>query len=269
LTRDWEAYHALVAAALEDAADVVEVGCGDGAVAPFPWRLFPHIRLPGIDPDPAAARHPFAERVLAPQASGRWPLEDHCADLLLARYVLEHVERPEPFLAEARRVLRPGGRFLFLTPNRLHPAAMASRLPAVSLKRRILRATRGVDEEDVFPTWYRLNTAGRSPGCSIGRASGRCGWKRGSWSPARIWRSAGPAAGRRGRTSRPCGARAGALAGSYDHRRGDGPRSSNPHRSRNILKRGGILLSHSEGASPPRIWTSPPEIATMWHIAND
>ncbi len=172
LARDWEVYHALVAAALEDAAEVVEVGCGDGAVAPFPWRLFPHVRLLGLDPDPAAARHPFAERVLAPEASGRWPLEDHCADLLLARYVLEHVEHPEAFLAEARRVLRPAGRFLFLTPNRLHPAAMVSRCLPVSLKRRVLGATRGVDEEDVFPTWYRLNTAGE-----IARLLNRAGFR--------------------------------------------------------------------------------------------
>lgn len=157
-TKDWEAYHAVVAQALKHAECVAEVGCGDGAVAPFPWRLYPHVRLVGVDPDPAAARHPFAERVCPPEASGRWPLESHSVDLLLARYVLEHVEHPAEFLAEAARVLRPDGRFLFLTPNALHPAALASRCLPVELKRGILRKTRGVEEDDVFPTWYRLNT---------------------------------------------------------------------------------------------------------------
>ena len=38
---------------------------------------------------------------------------------------------------------------------------LASRLLPTSWKRRILRRTRGVDEEDVFPTWYRANTPRR------------------------------------------------------------------------------------------------------------
>ena len=158
LTKDWEAYHVLVAQALESVETALEVGCGDGAVAPFPWRLFPHVRLLGVDPDPTAASHPYAEQVFTPSASGSWPIESGSVDLLLARYVLEHVERPAAFLAEARRVLRPGGRFLFLTPNRLHPAVLASFWLPLRLKRRILQSTRGVETDDVFPTWYRMNT---------------------------------------------------------------------------------------------------------------
>lgn len=158
--KDWEAYHAVVASAVEHAETVVEVGCGDGAVAPFPWSVFPHVRLLGVDPDPAAARHPHAESVLEPTPDGCWPLPDRSAELVLARYVLEHVEHPTRFLAEVRRVLAPGGAFVFLTPNWLHPAALASRWLPVGWKRRILGATRGVDEDDVFPTWYRMNTAG-------------------------------------------------------------------------------------------------------------
>lgn len=157
--KDWEAYHVLVTRTLESVDTAVEVGCGDGAVAPFPWRLFPHVRLLGVDPDPAAARHPDAAVVQTPAPDGSWPFEDQCADIVLARYVLEHVEQPEVFLAETVRVLRPGGRFLFLTPNRLHPAALASRWMPVRLKRRILFETRGVEGDDVFPTWYRMNTA--------------------------------------------------------------------------------------------------------------
>jgi ArsR family transcriptional regulator len=42
------------------------------------------------------------------------PLEDGAVDLVLLSQALHHVERPEAALAEARRILRPGGRLLVL-----------------------------------------------------------------------------------------------------------------------------------------------------------
>ena len=66
-----------------------------------------------------------------------------------------------------RRVLKPGGRFVFLTPNVWHPAILTSHVLPVAVKRAILKRTMGVDEDDIFPTFYRLNR--RSLLASIGR----------------------------------------------------------------------------------------------------
>ena len=46
----------------------------------------------------------------------RWPVEDASVDLVLATETLEHIPDPAVFLAEARRVLRPGGRLLLTVP---------------------------------------------------------------------------------------------------------------------------------------------------------
>lgn len=46
----------------------------------------------------------------------RWPIEDASVDLVLATETLEHIPDPAVFLAEARRVLRPGGRLLLTVP---------------------------------------------------------------------------------------------------------------------------------------------------------
>ncbi len=43
------------------------------------------------------------------------PLEDGAADCVLSSQVLEHVAHPDAYLAEARRVLRPGGRLILST----------------------------------------------------------------------------------------------------------------------------------------------------------
>jgi SAM-dependent methyltransferase len=45
-----------------------------------------------------------------------WPVADASIDLVLATETLEHVRRPATFLAEARRVLRCGGRLVVTVP---------------------------------------------------------------------------------------------------------------------------------------------------------
>jgi SAM-dependent methyltransferase len=46
----------------------------------------------------------------------RWPIEDGSVDVVLATETLEHVPEPAVFLAEARRVLRAGGRIVLTVP---------------------------------------------------------------------------------------------------------------------------------------------------------
>jgi SAM-dependent methyltransferase len=47
----------------------------------------------------------------------RSSLPDACFDCVVAVEVLEHVERDDRFVAQVRRVLKPGGVFLMTTPN--------------------------------------------------------------------------------------------------------------------------------------------------------
>ena len=45
------------------------------------------------------------------------PLEDSSVDMAWSDYVLEHIEKPEVFLKEVHRVLKPGAAFFFRAPN--------------------------------------------------------------------------------------------------------------------------------------------------------
>lgn len=155
---DWQSYHAVIAAHLCPGMTVVEVGPGRGTIAPFPWHEHPGVTLVGLDPDPAAAGNPFLHRFEELVDGAPWPVHDSAADMVIARYVLEHVADPDDFMANVARILRPGGRFVFLTPNRAHPIMTASRLLPYALHVRLLALAKGADARDVFPTHYRANS---------------------------------------------------------------------------------------------------------------
>jgi SAM-dependent methyltransferase len=115
-------------------------------------------RLVGIDAVVAdVARHPYLhERVVGDIQ--RLPFEENSFSLLTARSVIEHIEAPAAFLGEVQRVLKPGGRFLFATPNyRYYQLFVASVTPEL-LKKRLVFFLEGRAEQDVFKTYYRMNT---------------------------------------------------------------------------------------------------------------
>ncbi len=91
----------------------------------------------------------------------RLPLADRQFDLALAIWVLEHVADPAATLGEIARVLRPGGRLIFLTPNRRHPLILANRLSQAlpQLQRRLVPALYGRDAADTFRVHYRANSS--------------------------------------------------------------------------------------------------------------
>jgi SAM-dependent methyltransferase len=93
-------------------------------------------------------------------ADGTAPFPDASFDLVASRWVLEHVADPVRFLAEVRRLLRPGGRFVSLTVNAGHYVALFSRLAQLlphTLKQRLTRRLYGRPDHDTFPACYRLN----------------------------------------------------------------------------------------------------------------
>lgn len=92
----------------------------------------------------------------------RLPLRPSCIDLVSANMVLEHLPEPEPVFREVSRVLRPGGYFVCITPNLLHPVFFVSRvLLTRNMRRSLAHALEGRAFSDIFPTFYRANTTSK------------------------------------------------------------------------------------------------------------
>ena len=93
--------------------------------------------------------------VLAPM--GTLPFPDETFDVVVCKWVLEHLEHPEADFAEMRRVLRPGGALVALTPNKYSIFTLISTVLSHRVKQILKGRMFGGHEEDTFPTWYRAN----------------------------------------------------------------------------------------------------------------
>lgn len=116
---------------------VVEIGAGAGPNAEY---FSTGVRWIAVEPNvhfhprlrEKAAQHGLALEIVGGTAE-RLPLEDASADAVVSTLVLCSVRDPAAALAEARRVLKPGGRFFFVE----HVAA-----PEGTPLRRLQRALR-------------------------------------------------------------------------------------------------------------------------------
>lgn len=113
----------------------------------------------GCDIDPAVENNPTLDRALVFQPDEPLPYEDDRFDLVISRYVFEHLPNPEWAASELARVTKPGGWVCVITPNKWGYVAIASRLIPNRVHARLLRFVQPHRKErDVFPTRYRLNT---------------------------------------------------------------------------------------------------------------
>lgn len=88
----------------------------------------------------------------------RIPIPDASVDLIMSRSVFEHLTDPESVYREFARVLKPGGRVVFLTANMWDYGTMVARLVPNRMHAKVVRMTEGRAEEDTFPVAYKTNT---------------------------------------------------------------------------------------------------------------
>ena len=166
-----EQLEALVRSHLTEESQVLDLGCGRGGVVELFWH---DVKLAaGLDPDvPSLAEHRAPGMPVIRGRGEHLPFAGESFDLVVCLWVLEHIENPEVVLSEVRRVLRPGGHFVFLTPNLRNPLLLMNRLAKAlpQMQRRIVPRLYGRIEADTFPVRYRANTE-----TSIREQASRCG----------------------------------------------------------------------------------------------
>jgi 2-polyprenyl-6-hydroxyphenyl methylase / 3-demethylubiquinone-9 3-methyltransferase len=131
---------------------LVDLGCGGGLLAPHvSGKGYRHV---GVDRVTSALIEAAGHKVEPVRADvTRLPLRDGCAAVVSAGELLEHVTDLRGTVAEACRILRPGGVLVLDTLN----ATWLSRLLAVEIGERIAgREVRGIHDPALFVDPHRL-----------------------------------------------------------------------------------------------------------------
>ena len=164
------AFFTRVQALLPESGVVLDIGCGRGRRSDDVCRYRRELQdlrgsgrnVIGIDVDPAAAENRFVDEFRLIADTSRWPVDDTSIDLAVSDYVMEHVDRPESFFAEARRVLKHGGFLCVRTPNARGYVGLLARMIPNRYHGSLAEFSQADRRAcDVFPTLYRCNTRRR------------------------------------------------------------------------------------------------------------
>lgn len=149
---------------------VLDYGAGRGAQ--IDTERVPYLRelksfrgrvahLEGCDVDDAVLDNPYLDAAKVFDPADPLPYDDNSFDLIYCSWVLEHVDDPARVAGEILRILKPGGYFCAMTPNKRGYISLSSRLAGNSNHVRLLKRIQPDRKDfDVFPTHYKMNTPG-------------------------------------------------------------------------------------------------------------
>lgn len=135
---------------------LLDAGCGPGGLVK--GMVGRARRVTGVDRYVSA----FADQLEIPEAVeadlSALPFADNSFTLITCSWVLEHLPDPAAVFSEFSRVLKPGGRVMFITPNKGNYAVWLRRLVPSAISQRLVHAIYARDEHFINPTYYRANS---------------------------------------------------------------------------------------------------------------
>ena len=88
-------------------------------------------------------------------------VKNNSIDVIISSWVMEHLKEPEKVFSEFSRVLKKGGRVIFITPNNLNYIVFLNKLISKKVRRLIVERMAENLVTDPMKTYYRANSVSR------------------------------------------------------------------------------------------------------------
>ena len=137
----WDYHFAQLRDNLSEDFTILDVGGGRSWHLNSERERFRHLRVITVDPseDQLKHNHDADKKILfAMGTDERLPVEDNSVDIAMSNMVLEHIENNDYTMREIFRVLKPGGKFFSVMPNKFALFAMINQMLPNWLARKIL-----------------------------------------------------------------------------------------------------------------------------------
>jgi ubiquinone/menaquinone biosynthesis C-methylase UbiE len=143
---------------LKEGGRVLDAGCGGGEFGVVKEILETPLDLVGVDIDKDSLHGNEKYNHLVCGSVEQLPLKDDLFNLIVSRFVFEHLETPTMAFDEMFRVLKQGGSIIILTQNLWNPLMFLSYLLPLSIRRWITQKVfRSEKDEGRYETYYHCN----------------------------------------------------------------------------------------------------------------
>lgn len=149
----WEVFDSVLHSLQDKEKICLDLGSGfNGAIEEqvcFRLKIHSDLILPGQS---SSSTIPFIQLNIY-----NLPFKNSNVDIILLRFVVEHLTDPVHAFTEIARILKPGGAVLILTTNITSPFIKIPKLMPYTLRKKLMQVLFKVEDKDVFPTYHRMN----------------------------------------------------------------------------------------------------------------
>ncbi len=138
---------------------ILDFGCGHVDLMRSVYSRTPYVY--GIEPNNITLRRNITIQNKVVGFAEHIPFPGNFFDLAVSAWVIEHIDDTIGVFSDIHRVLKPGGKLIFLTPNSWNYITWINRVIPNRMHDFLTRRLYAREEKDTYPVRYKMNSVAK------------------------------------------------------------------------------------------------------------